>query len=95
MLLLLLIGTVHEGKLTKRDDGWIERGPVGEVVAVTGLIVSVLRLGLLLLLRQMSGGLILLLLLWESHKLLLLLLQLLAPVSLPGLLRLLLLCIVR
>lgn len=84
-LRLLLVWTVHEGKLTKRDDSWIERGPVGEVVAVAGFVVSVLRLGL----AQMS-----LLILWESHKLLLLLLlQLLAPVSLPGLL-LLLLCIV-
>lgn len=84
-LRLLLVGTVHEGKLTKRDDSWIERGPVGEVVAVAGFVVSVLRLGL----AQMS-----LLILWESHKLLLLLLlQLLAPVSLSGLL-LLLLCIV-
>lgn len=90
LLLLLLVGTVHEGKLTKRDDSWIERGPVGKVVAVAGFVVSVLRLGLR---RQMSG----LILLRESHKLLLLLLlQLLAPISLPGLLLLLLLlCIVR
>lgn len=41
-----LVGwSVHKRKLTKRDDGRIERGPIGEVVAVTSFAVSVLLLG--------------------------------------------------
>lgn len=73
-----LVGTVHKGKLTVRNDGRIEGRPVGEVVAVCRFVEPILRLSL----RQMVR-----LVLLETHERLL---HLWVPVSVLGCLLLLL-----